>query len=132
MAAFFLLREEYDKCRYDKLAEIFYRPPTAQLNWGYKPNNNAIHQVIVELKKAGMMADDLLMTFVSRRVSPLQRRVHKIYHMSGPLDPTRMSTIELDKAQIQRRVKSIARTRMEPYSRNNIPPSVSNLNFYPT
>ena len=32
--------------------------------------------------------------------------------MSGPLDPTRTSTIELDKAQIRRRVKAIARMRM--------------------
>ena len=101
---------------------------------------NAIHDVVEELKGAGMTADDLLATFISRRVSPLQRRVHKICHMSGPLDPTRTSTIELDKAQIRRRVKSIARMRvtdewewgMEPYSHSNLPPAVSNLNSYPT
>ena len=48
----------------------------------------------------------------------------------------RVSTIELDKAQIRRRIKSIARTKMtdewewgmEPYSRNNLPPAVSDLN----
>ena len=59
-----------------------------------------------------MTADDLLATFISRRVSPLQHRVHKICHMSGHLDPTRTSTVELDKAQIRKRVKAIARTRM--------------------
>ena len=120
-------------------------PPTAQLNWSYNPKKHvlevhAIHQVVKEMKTTGMTADDLLMTFVSHRVSPLQCRVHKICHMSGPLDPTRMSTVELDKGQIRRRVKSIARTRMtdewewgmEPYSRSNLPPAVSNLNLYPT
>ena len=92
-------------------------PPTAQLNWGYNPKKrvsevNTIYQVIEELKEAGMTADDLLATFISRRVLPLQRRVHKICHMSGPLDPTRISTIELDKAQIRRRIKAIAQTQM--------------------
>ena len=80
-----------------------------------------------------MSADDLLATFISRRVLPLQRRVHKICHMSGPLDPTRVSTVELDKAQIRKRIKAIARTKMpeewewgkEPYNRNNLPPKVS-------
>ena len=80
-------------------------PPTAQLNWGYNPKDkvleiNTIHVVVEEIKRAGMTSDDLLRTFVSRRVCPLQRRVHKICHMSGPLDPTRVSTIELDKSQI--------------------------------
>ena len=70
-----------------------------------------------------MSADDLLATFISRRVLPLQRRVHKICHMSGPLD----------NAQIRKRIKAIARTKMpeewewgkEPYNRNNLPPKVS-------
>ena len=115
-------------------------PPTEQHNWGYKPNDKVaevkeIRRVIEQLKEEGMSADDLVATFISRRVSPLQRRVHKICHMSGPLDPTRTSTFELDKAQIQRHVKAIARTQMtkewewgkEPHSRNNLPPIVSNL-----
>ena len=42
VAALILLREEYDECRSDKLAEIFYRPPTAQLNWGYNPKDNML------------------------------------------------------------------------------------------
>ena len=115
-------------------------PPTAQRNWGYNPTDkvlevNHIHQVVEQLRGEGLTADDLLATFVSRRVSPLQRRVHKICHMSGPLDPTRTSTIELNKAQIRKRVKAIARTKMteewewgkEPHSRSNRPPQVSNF-----
>ena len=80
-------------------------PPTAQHNWGYNPKDkvsevNDIHRVVEELKEAGMSANDLLATFISCRVSPLQRRVHQICHMSGSLDPTRTSTYELNKAQI--------------------------------
>ena len=123
-------------------------PPTAQLNWGYNPTDkdlvvNHIHQVVKQLRDEGMTADDLLATFISRRVLPLQRRVHKICHMSGPLDPTRVSTVELDNAQIRRRIKAIARTKMpeawewgkEPHSRSNLPPKVStsaDITFSPT
>ena len=84
--------------------------------------------------------EDLITTFISRRVSPLQRRVHKICHMSGHLDPTRTSTFELTKAAIRWRVKAIATVRMsekwtwglEPYSRSNLPPAVSDVLFLPT
>ena len=123
------------------LPDFVIGPPTAQLNWGYNPTDtvtevNQIHRVVAQLGKEGMTADDLLATFISRRVSPLQRRVHKICHMSGPLDPTRTSTFELDKAKIRRRVKAIARTKMpeewewgkEPHSRSNLPPQVNDLN----
>ena len=116
-------------------------PPTAQLNWGYNPTDtvlevNQIHRVVAQLGKEGMTADDLLATFISRRVSPLQHRVHKICHMSGPFDPTRTSMFELDKAKIRRRIKAIARTKMpeewewgkEPHSRSNLPPQVNDLN----
>ena len=95
--------------------------------------------------KAGLTSDDLLSTFISRRVSPLQDRVHKICHMSGQYDPTRISTHELNKAEIRRRVKAIARTLMteewewglEPHNRARLPEQVSNLAtctdiFFPT
>ena len=79
--------------------------------------------------------DDLLRTFISRRVCPLQTRVHKICHMSGPLDPTRVSRSVLTKEQVKRRVKAIARSGMvdewewgvEPFERDRLPPNVSTL-----
>ena len=127
------------------LPAFFLDPPTEQHNWGYKPNDKVaevkeIRRIIKQLKKEGMSANDLVATFISRRVSPLQRRVHKICHMSGLLDPARTSTFALDKAQIRRHVKAIARTQMiddwewgkEPHSRSNLPPAVSNLRPQPT
>nr|XP_051190764.1 uncharacterized protein LOC127304093 [Lolium perenne] len=47
-----------------------------------------------------LSAEDLLCTYVELRVLPLQRRVHKIGHMSGRLDPTRTSKVALTKAQL--------------------------------
>jgi hypothetical protein len=48
--------------------------------------------------------------FISRHVSPLERRSHKICQMSGAMDPTRHSTHELSPADILWRVKDICRT----------------------
>ncbi|KAM0906964.1 hypothetical protein ACQ4PT_016440 [Festuca glaucescens] len=51
--------------------------------------------------------------------------------MSGPLDPTRITTVELTNAEIQKKVKAIASTKMlvdwqwsmRPYDRQNLPPA---------
>ena len=120
-------------------------PPTSQHNWRYNPRDkisevNSVHELLPQLKEAGLTGEDLVTTFVSRRVSPLQRRVHKIFHMSVPLDPTRTSTFELTKEQVRRRIKAIATVQMsvewewglEPHSRNNLPPAVSHVKYLQT
>ncbi len=43
----------------------------------------------------GLTSEDLIAAFIIQRVLLLQRRVHKICYMSGRLDPTRTSKIEL-------------------------------------
>lgn len=120
------------------LPEFNIAPPTSELNWTYDPQDSIpevqqIHQTLEGLLKRNFCADDLLRTFVMRRVNPLQYRVHKICHMSGLLDPTRVSTHDLTKAQVRRRVKAIAQTEMvddwewgvEPFKRSQLPPQVS-------
>jgi hypothetical protein len=82
-------------------------PPLAMKNWTYNPKNsvvpaNALDRVKVDLRDAGLTPQDLVACFISRRVSPLQRRPHKICQMSGPMDPTRHSTHELTPADILR------------------------------
>ena len=79
-------------------------PPVNKLNWDYDPKElnaevNQIHPILISLKDdEGLKADDLLATFISHRISPLQRRSHKICHMSGRHDPNRITTVELTKA----------------------------------
>lgn len=124
-------------------------PPVAKLNWNYDPKEmvkevNQIHKIIIELtEKEGVSANDLLATFISHRISPLQRGTHKICHMSGRHDPNRITTIELTKAEVRKRVKAIAKTRLtddwqwgkEPYSRerpvpqDKVPENFSRHNF---
>jgi hypothetical protein len=61
------------------------------------------------MNEAGLPTpDDLVRTFMTRRVSPLQRRSHKICQMSGCLDPSRMTTFELEKPEVPAQVKAIA------------------------
>ena len=113
-------------------------PPTAQLNWDFNPEDayaevQEIHEYMLDLKKRGWGSDDILRTFVDRRVSPLQQRAHKICHMSGRYDPTRHSTFELDDSEVKRRIRAIAKTTMpdkwkwgvRPYDRDHLPAQVS-------
>jgi hypothetical protein len=68
-------------------------PPLAMKNWTYNPKSsvtavNALDRVKVDLWDAGLTPQDLVACFISRRISPLQHRSHKICQMSGPMDPT--------------------------------------------
>jgi hypothetical protein len=110
--------------------------PTRTKNWTYNPKStvgpvNALHRVKGELRDAGLTPQDIVACFISRRVSPLQCRSHKICQMSGPMDPTRHSTHDLSPADILRRVKDICKSSqvtfawgLEPYSRDHPAPTV--------
>jgi hypothetical protein len=112
-------------------------PPTEMKNWTYNPKNtvgavNALHRVKDDLRDAGLTLEDIIACFISRRVSPLQRRSHKICQMSGAMDPTRHSTHELSPADILRQVKDICKTSqtvfawgLRPYSRDRPAPTVN-------
>ena len=101
-----------------RLPKFSVGPPLKRHNWEYDPKDtilevNQIHEMVRRLKNdEGMTADDLLATFVDRRISPLQRRTHKMCHMSGRHDPNRITTIELTKAEVQKRVRAIAKTNL--------------------
>jgi hypothetical protein len=90
-------------------------PPNEMKNWTYNPRStvgavNALHRVMGELCNAGLTPEDIIACFISQRVSPLQRRSHKIYQMSGAMDPTQHSTHELSPTDILRWVKDICKT----------------------
>jgi hypothetical protein len=119
-------------------------PPHEMKNWTYNPKNsvsivNALHRLMGELSSAGLRPEDIIACFISLRVSPLQRRSHKICQMSGAMDPTRHSTYELSPADILRRVKDIYKTAqtvfawgLEPYSWDRPAPTVNHLTFADT
>jgi hypothetical protein len=68
-------------------------PPHEMKNWTYNPRStvgavNTLHRVMGELCDAGLTPEDIIASFISWRVSPLQRQSHKICQMSGAMDPT--------------------------------------------
>jgi hypothetical protein len=121
------------------LSEYVDIPPTEMKNWTYNPRSlvetvNDLHRVMGELRNAGLTPEDIIACFISRRVSPLQWRTHKICQMSRAMDPTQHSTHELSPADILRLVKDICKTTqtvfawgLEPFSQERPAPPVNHL-----
>ena len=79
----------------------FSLPPPSQHNWSEKPgegDTDIDHQMarIAELMDEGLVAANLVAAWLSRHVLPLQRRCHHICDMFGRLDPSRISTFQMD------------------------------------
>ena len=115
-------------------------------HWTHVPDESSelrlVKQVLQRLVDEGLAGDDLFATFVMRRVSPLQLRTHKMCHMSGKFDPTRHTTYDLTKVEVQKRIRTIiGATKLplkwqwgkEPFSRSKpvtvVCPQVSHLCF---
>ncbi|KAM0839211.1 hypothetical protein ACQ4PT_060453 [Festuca glaucescens] len=139
-ASFFYVKNENPAKDLLNLPE-FSPAPLAKTNWGYclKLTDPAAEvNMLLDFLRTCVTRDsltgaDLLYTFISRRVLPLQWWVHKICYMSGRLDPTRTSKVQLSLEGVARRVNHISQAKlpddwqwgMEPFSRND-PPA---LNF---
>ena len=102
---FFYVKSD-EGCDALNLPEFSIEPPVAEKNFRYSPAESAESELVVgvlaELLDRGLRGDVLLTTFIFRRVCPLQRRVHKMCHMMGRLDPTRLSHHVLTKEEIGR------------------------------
>ena len=120
--------------------------PIHKSTWRWNPTDSTADDVkITEFITKAVAAkeiqpDDLIRTFISRRVLPLQHRTHKICQMMGRRDPTRITTFGLTKPEVRRKVKAISETRMpdewswgkEAYRRSNPAPDVSrSFSFLP-
>ena len=70
--------------------------------------------------------------WLCRRVLPLQRRCHRICDMTGKLDPTRISTFQIEMEEFLHRMHTITTLKvtkdfklgLRVYNRNNPPPVV--------
>ncbi|KAK1683551.1 hypothetical protein QYE76_044399 [Lolium multiflorum] len=109
-------------------------PPT-RTNWGYNPkeSHNETNRIIrfmkQRMKDTNICSDDIIRTFISRRVLPLQRRAHKMCEMYGPGDPTKITGLPLSKKDVVRKARQICQTAMpedwewglRPFSSTNPP-----------
>ncbi|KAK1649164.1 hypothetical protein QYE76_066969 [Lolium multiflorum] len=135
--SFFYVRNANPAFDWINLPEFNPAPPTSRLNWGHNAKSadqnaevNLLWDFLGECVSGGRLsAEDLLCTYIERRVLPLQSRIHKIGHMSGRLDPTRTSRLALSKAQVAHRVNNITKASMPeawdwglpPYDRTTPP-----------
>ena len=100
---------------------------------GRDKEGKAVASRVEDLIKMGFRGDDMVATFIYRRVLPLQQRAHKMCHMSGLRDPTRISTFPLDKVQVWHRCRAISEFKgnndwtygVAPYYRKSLPPKVA-------
>jgi hypothetical protein len=63
-------------------------------------------------KETNIWSDDIIRAFISRRVLPLKRRMHKMSEMYGPGDPTKITGIPLSKKDVVLKARQICQTAM--------------------
>ncbi|KAK1627057.1 hypothetical protein QYE76_001372 [Lolium multiflorum] len=109
-------------------------PPT-KTNWSYNPkeSHNETNRIIrfmkQRMKDTNLCSDDIIRTFISRRVLPLKRRAHKMSEMYGPGDPTKITGLPLSKKDVVLKARQICQTSMpedwewglRPFSSTNPP-----------
>ncbi|KAM0869227.1 hypothetical protein ACQ4PT_040822 [Festuca glaucescens] len=99
---------------------VFLPGTPSRANWKFNPGTNhtetnRIVRFLEELKRdTDICSDDIIRAFVSRRVLPLQRRVHKMSQMCGRRDPTKITSCPLSKEDVALKVRQISRTDMPP------------------
>ncbi|KAE8802475.1 hypothetical protein D1007_21793 [Hordeum vulgare] len=84
---------------------------------------------VISLVRNGLNGMDLLETFLSRRIQPLQVRDHAMWHYSGSEDSTWSHPEEVDQEMVSQSIKSIigacdnpvGSKRVVPYSAENKP-----------
>ncbi|KAK1617810.1 hypothetical protein QYE76_023327 [Lolium multiflorum] len=92
-------------------------PPT-KTNWSYNPkeSHNETNRIIrfmkQRMKDTNLCSDDIIRTFISRRVLPLKRRAHKMSEMYGPGDPTKITGLPLSKKDVVLKARQICQTSM--------------------
>jgi hypothetical protein len=64
------------------------------------------------MKDTDLCSDDIIRTFISRRVLPLARRAHKMSEMYGPGDPTKITGLPLSKRDVVLKARQICQTSM--------------------
>ena len=89
----------------------------------------ALHMVAEEVNGV-----DIIRTFLKRRVQPLQARAHPMFLYTGRHDPTRFSTEELSRGDLDRALRPLLKFKAEedlpkksltaPFSSSNPVPQV--------
>ncbi|KAK1603846.1 hypothetical protein QYE76_027519 [Lolium multiflorum] len=123
----------------------FNEAPPSRANWSYNPKtdhietNRVVRFMANLMKETNICSDDIIRTFISRRVLPLKRRQHRMSEMYGPGDPTKITGLPLSKKDVVRKARQICQTAMPvdwewgllPLSTTN-PPTQEAKDRFPT
>ncbi|KAK1611637.1 hypothetical protein QYE76_035310 [Lolium multiflorum] len=123
----------------------FNAAPPSRANWSYNPKtdhvetNRVVRFMANLMKETNICSDDIIRTFISRRVLPLKRRQHRMSEMYGPGDPTKITGLPLSKKDVVRKARQICQTAMPvdwewgllPLSTTN-PPTQEAKDRFPT
>ena len=96
----------------------FNPAPPSKVNWSYCPGvthietNRVVRFMEKLMKETNICSDDIIRTFISRRVLPLKRRAHKMSEMYGPGDPTKITGLPLSKKDVVYKARQICQTAM--------------------
>jgi Putative gypsy type transposon len=103
------------------LPEFSVTRPAEKYQWGLRYGvgdvdvDNQVKRV-ARLERDGLLPNDLAAAWLHARILPLQRRVHRLCDLSGPRDPTRISTCRIKMEDLCRRLRDITNSHLpEPY-----------------
>ena len=77
--------------------------------------------VLIGVVNAGVNGMDLLETFFSRRIQPLQARAHPMWLYEGPGDSTRVHPEDLTEKEVGAKIKAITYARDNPRGTRLVP-----------
>jgi hypothetical protein len=97
-------------------------PRTLSVTKGEKVQVGILVNAVVDLVCGGVTGMDLLETFLSRRIQPLQARDHTMWHYSGPEDTTRTHPEEVFDETVAQWLRSITGACDNPLGAKRILP----------
>jgi hypothetical protein len=111
------------------MTERVQTPPSLTVDKGEKTDVGILVTAMVSLIQGGVTGLDLLVVFLSRRIQPLQERVHPMWQYTGANDSTRVHPEDVEEKMVEQWIKCITGARdnlrgsrrIPPYDANNQP-----------
>jgi hypothetical protein len=95
--------------------------PTLTVEKEEKVGVDILSSALIGVVNAGVNGMDLLETFFSRRIQPLQARAHPTWLYEGPGDSTRVHPEDLTEKEVGTKIKAITCARDNPRGTRLVP-----------
>jgi hypothetical protein len=88
---------------------------------------NILKLVVALQGEVALKAPDLQLAFIGARVSPLQRRSHKMCHLGSNKDPTRNSSKVLSAGEVAQKANKIIEVKLLPKLKWGMKPTTATI-----